>query len=129
MNESEGGALPRTPADLLRAARDRVAQGWCQRAYAMDPAGHNCGERDPSAVSWCLVGALWASHADGDVLDALNFLRGACGLALSAWNDVPGRTQADVLAAIDLALAAAIEAETARSDSTPAPKNPNENHD
>lgn len=70
-----------------------------------------CSPRDPSAVCWCITGALEVeptdSHYDREQLrEAME--RGACLRPheyLQDWNDVTGRTHAEVLRAIDNAIA------------------------
>ncbi len=102
--------------DLLKDARGLVAASWTQHADARTAGGAAVKAWDSAAVSWSLLGALVASYerllAAGDEALALTALASACVLlgevldsdSLTDWNDLPGRTQAQVLAALDAAL-------------------------
>lgn len=96
--------------EILKGARERIAHGWTQQAAARGENGGHIDARDPSAVRWCLTGALHAA-ADGCACPALlRFLgfteRGeiAPHYEILPWNDTPGRTQAEVLAKLDEAI-------------------------
>ena len=56
-----------TATDQLRAARELVAQGWCQGTMARNAEGERVGTADDTACQWCLVGAL--RHAAVELLD------------------------------------------------------------
>jgi hypothetical protein len=100
---------------LLRSAGKLVAASWTQKADAHAADGHAVDPWDAAAVSWSLLGALVASYERLLTLEeetvALSALAVACLLladvvdsdSLAEWNDLPARTQADVLAAIDTA--------------------------
>lgn len=82
---------------LLIEGRERIEQGWCQ---------HKTRER--GAV--CVIGALHdgRSGVDEPYYAAMRRLGRAVGLAwslLPLWNDAPGRTKDEVLAAFDKAIA------------------------
>ena len=105
-------------AATLIEARKLIAQGWTQGASCDDEGGRGC---------YCLAGAVGAAEA-GSVrlakgrvkfifysrIKSIQFLsdclggkgRGhdAVGL-VTEWNDTPGRTQEEVLALIDQAIA------------------------
>ena len=97
-------------ADILRKARGFIARGWTQGEYARDAEGVPVNSRHPSAVCWCASAALHATDNYGE--ERLAAYRGLCaaigtnGFQLFEWNDTPGRTQAEVLAAFDQAIAA-----------------------
>ena len=84
---------------LLIEGRAKVERGWIQGAYC-------------TVDGVCMTGAL-GYGGDGvfdielDILDAatkrLEAATGWCPVTL--WNDVPGRTQAEVIAAYDRAIA------------------------
>lgn len=99
-----------TPLNILKRARTKISDGWCQSAYARNRLGHSVAERGGSATAFCAVGALWAISSNIDEVDAacllLNSVIGEHN-SLSAWNDALSRTQADVLAAYDKAIAKA----------------------
>lgn len=103
-----------TTVDVLIKARALVAQGWAQGAEALDKNGCAVSHTAATAVAWCLDGALtrasrptsrnwilsyWPARAAVKA-----FLAGQNRLA--GWNDDPERTQADVLALLDAAIAA-----------------------
>lgn len=92
--------------DALKQARERVARGWCRQAYARDAAHSAVGYRSPRAVEWCSDGAIFVvEHEDGR---PYYYLRRAIGTpAIHIWNDAKERTQAEVLAAFDKAIALA----------------------
>lgn len=94
-------------ADKLREARKLIERGWCQDAYALDANGDEIRENDPSAVCWCASGALLVdlNHPDPIVHRArMMFRRAIKNDFIPGWNDRPGRTQAEVLAAFDKAI-------------------------
>lgn len=102
-------------ANRLREARKLIERGWCQDHYAETASGRECHWLDDVAAKWCILGAI--NHANGCLLFSSEpeiILSGAVGRQpLGAWNDEPGRTQAEVLAAFDKAIALA-ESENAQ---------------
>lgn len=93
---------------ILHAARARVASGWCQGNAAMRD-GTLCMFDD--ANQWCASGALYAARRATGEREAWHrgavFLRQAIGSEITRWNDRQGRTQAEVVAAFDRAIALA----------------------
>ena len=102
-----------TAVDLLLHARKLVAAGWTQAADARAADGSEVEPWAEDAVAWSLLGAIVAALEDQQAraggqlplpelalaLDALaDFLDDD---SLSAWNDRPGRTPADVQTALD----------------------------
>ena len=105
-------------AATLAEARKLIAQGWTQGALYDDDDGRGC---------YCLAGAVGTVDAASAKLTKgrVNFVfysrsksiaalsaclggrgRGAGAVDLvTEWNDAPGRTQEDVLALIDRAIA------------------------
>jgi hypothetical protein len=83
-----------------------VARGWCQGVAAEDARGQSVLATDLGACRWCALGAM--GHSRG--LLHLSPLYSAGGFEggseLVEWNDEAGRTQADVLALYDAAIAA-----------------------
>ena len=78
---------------------------WCQKNVAVDARGVGVSVNSPDVVRWCLDGALlrcygWNYHPEytpacylavyRQVVDALHCV-------VSAWNDAPGRTYAEVV--------------------------------
>jgi hypothetical protein len=88
---------------VLRAARDLLTPpgAWIQGRYAND-----------DLTCFCLLGALGMADKGRPtdpyfpVKDAIESHLPACEGHISVWNDEPGRTQADVLALLDRAIAA-----------------------
>ena len=86
--------------DALVRARGLVERGWCQGRYEADGQGET--------RAYCAVGA-WLATGEQDVSLTLlvRALRDAGHGHLIEWNDAPERTQADVLALYDAAIALA----------------------
>jgi hypothetical protein len=95
--------------ETLVAARAFVARGWCQRVDARDAYGRSVRAASPSAVCMCAEAAIEVAAERGvDPSDAFGAVKRAAGItgAIFDWQDTPGRTQAEVLAAFDKAIAA-----------------------
>lgn len=99
-----------TTLDVLRDARDLLNDParWTQGAHARDHHGGPVGPAANAACAWCLLGALRrvarsASACDA-AEDALHYMADIWDLAI--WNDHPGRTHADIIAALDRAIEA-----------------------
>jgi peptidoglycan/LPS O-acetylase OafA/YrhL len=101
--------------DIVRSARTRVASGWCQGEDARDAAGAPVEFWGEDARAWSLLGALVApSHPTplrevvvplAEVAAAVVVVADVMRTAsLKDWNDAPGRTQEQVVAALDAAL-------------------------
>ena len=99
-----------TPTEILIAAREKIERGWTQGAHARDRRGKSTPASRGSAVCWCPQGAIGAVSPPEEwkkYRDALGLLEAAVGTNLiPSWNDIPGRTQAEVLAAFDKAIEA-----------------------
>ena len=118
------------PIEMLRQARDLVARGWCQGISARREDGGTVNSTDKSACAFCTTGALtaamWHNNNTWDALhesyailyDAIaeagynmaqssaNIAQGTFhGVCLNKFNDTLGRTQAEVVAVFDQALA------------------------
>jgi len=78
------------PSDFLKL-------GWCQGYYSLDIEGRGVHEKSPQAVSWCLTGAFMAADYDTDKAFAL-LTKEISSPAFEDWNDMPERTQAEVVA-------------------------------
>jgi hypothetical protein len=97
---------------LLECALARLRRGWCQNADALDSEGHRTDPCSPTAVSWSAAGAVEAeirSASDGDSEEGPIFA--ALGtddygyIALQFWNDMEERTQQQVIALFERAIA------------------------
>lgn len=95
-----------TTVEVLKAARAKIEQGWCQGDAAQNSDGELCGSQDLNASCWCCVGAIGAVTAYNEqATPALKAIRDAIGTpGIAKWNDAKGRTQAEVLAAFDKAI-------------------------
>lgn len=103
----------KTAKQILEEARTLVEKGWCQRDYARTAAGNGVCWDSLLACKFCSSGALirvgHQSRTHGLVPPFLKaqaaFLQVIESPDIALWNDAPGRTQADVLAAFDKAIA------------------------
>lgn len=94
--------------ETLKEARALIAQGWTQGCAARDAEGNDVNSVDISAVSFCIYGACRRASVGRRKESyklSTNALRDAGMINLSTWNDAPDRTQADVLALFDRAIA------------------------
>jgi hypothetical protein len=100
-----------TPLDVLVAARDLVARpgGWCQGQSARGADGAAVYLGRTPAAKHCALGACYVSCGGmpAQFSEAVKLLNKAAGDHVIAWNDRPTRTQAEVVAAFDRAIAAA----------------------
>lgn len=102
-----------TTREILVKARDYIERGWSQGHYARTAAGRQTDEDDALAASWCPLGAIMMAAPDsvrlrddaGDALCVAIGAEGKSGSTIPEWNDAAERTQADVLAAFDRAIA------------------------
>jgi hypothetical protein len=97
-------AMPEVPVresdtvEALKAARAMVRERWC-------PVG---GADDEGGVCAVLAVARQYPGPVDEYQHTLDFVRKAIGgQCIPAWNDTPGRTQAEVEAAFDRAIALA----------------------
>lgn len=93
-----------TERECLAVARDRIGRGWTQGKYALTSTGMATLANAPDATCWCLLGAIQEPGGFAN-LDALKRLTALAGNHPAAWNDHPGRTQAEALALVERALA------------------------
>ena len=100
------------PAEILRAARAKIERpdAWIQRTGARDIDGLGVGPFDPAAVRFSADAAIEVAARNSSGLhrgDALAFFRRAIAPEIRwipTWNDAPGRTHPEVLAAFDRAI-------------------------
>jgi hypothetical protein len=96
-------AMPEVPVrertvEALRAARAMILDRWCPKGGA-DEMGGVC--------ALLAIARQYPGPVD-DYLYTLDFVRKAIGgRCIPEWNDTPGRTQAEVVAAFDRAIARA----------------------
>ena len=114
---------------VLRKARALVKRGWVRDKWAKDAAGRVVHYDSPEACAFCLLGAIFRAEAEyGNPTYALEpggydkaratyyppnrWLEQALWhrmgqpyrSSLRLWHDAPERTQAEVLALLDLAI-------------------------
>jgi len=98
--------------DHLVKARSYIEKGWTQGEYARDKEGDSVTSWDPTAVCWCARGAFRAvdgNYPSSSASDHSVFLLAEIGHfdSPTLWNDYSKRTQQDVLALFDKAIAVA----------------------
>jgi hypothetical protein len=93
-------------ADKLRKAKALIERGWTQGAFARRANGRVIGYESDDASCFCIAGALMrVTPLISDFERLCHPLTRATGSPrLDHWNDAPGRTQAEVLAAFDKAI-------------------------
>lgn len=93
--------------NLLKRALKKVERGWTQGPFAVDREGRSVSVKSPAACRWCLDGALMAAAGgEGDnyqkardfIIKAINDDRWI------SWNEEPGRTKRQVIAAFKRAI-------------------------
>lgn len=93
---------------LIEARRLLVEKGWTQRATARDNCGNYVSSRDPSAESFCMLGAVRAvANTRVERNRAYDVLEGHLPrpyFNLPTFNDVYGRKKEEVLAVFDKAI-------------------------
>ena len=100
-------------ADILNAAADLLeGEGrWTQDAYARDKSGREVSLESISAWSFDMVGAVNRAcislrASDSDASAAHSRLAEVGQHNATAWNDLPGRTQSEVVEALRTAASA-----------------------
>lgn len=89
--------------EFLHETATLIRKGWCWNADARDRDGIPVAASDPAATAWSLTGALVrVSEQEDAELGALSeALWGISGVipdsSLDAWNNAPGRSQAETL--------------------------------
>jgi hypothetical protein len=100
--------------EVLQRCRDLVASGWCRDADARDASGREVDPSSAEAREWSVLGALArVAGARATLFEVeravVSFGRVTGTRSLRAWNDARGRTQVQVVAAFDQALASRSE--------------------
>jgi hypothetical protein len=99
-------------SEVLERAADLIepAGAWIQGNWARDAMQRVPETIDGTATCWCLYGATRQTARNSRWEDLTRFIRPIVGGEPISWNDEPGRTQAEVVAALRKA------AELARSE-------------
>lgn len=105
-------------SEALEKARALIAQGWTKGSFARDASGIARNARSHSAVSFCAIGALIHAVTPSDYFQSLECedlldqaLPDGYEEGIICYNDAEGRTQEDILALYDRAIARAKEVE------------------
>jgi hypothetical protein len=98
-----------TTKEVLKKAKEKIEQGWCQHVIAKDREGTKVPADSPEAIQWCSVGAIASIYAKQDVFITFTpeynlILKVLKTESLAEWNDRPKRTIEEVLAAFDKAI-------------------------
>lgn len=92
------------PPDNMKPS-DYIRKGWCQFNTALAEDGSYRPAKDGEACRWCLDGALYATvsgqNSDEEYTKLYNLVADELGKDPVDWNDTPGRTQAEVIAALE----------------------------
>lgn len=97
-----------TTKQILVKARALVKRGWTQGSCAKAKNGREVHPSRTTACCWCAFGALWKVAPNSYLLaeQVLNALPEVSAYTnIVDFNEVEGRTQEDVLAAFDKAIA------------------------
>lgn len=99
-------------SEVLKRAKAKIEQGWCQRYPAVSKESHHVPAESKDAVKWCALGAIDAVSFTFRQHDrARRYLdRVTEDGAIFVFNDRPGTTQQDVIAKFDQAIKLAEEA-------------------
>lgn len=101
-------APPQLLAEWIDAAADLLQQGWCQRNLALDKTAAPTGCTNALACRFCCQGALFcvllrameSGEYSNTITDSvIAELEKDIGRGMMGWNDDPGRTQQEVVAA------------------------------
>lgn len=102
--------MSKTVIEVLKEARSKVAQGWCQGPCAVNADGMSVPPESAKACKWCVYGALEVvAGEEPDVRRMAELIldKEANAPAYSncvGFNEYPGRTQAEVLDLFDRAI-------------------------
>ena len=93
---------------VLEGAIDLIKQGWTQKALARNERGWTVSPMHHGACTWCIEGALFKAQWDlspgveGEYLDPMaSRLVAFFRAPISEWNDQEGRTQSEVVEAME----------------------------
>lgn len=95
--------------EILRGARALlVDKGWVQGVAAVDGDGYCVGSSKATVCRLCALGAIWRSAGGSltkEAIDVEAVMNKVAGGSIAEFNDAPGRTKDEVLAAFDKAIA------------------------
>lgn len=72
--------------ELMITAKHQLEKGWCKGAVARDAFGKEVGALQPSAVSWCILGAMSYSTDKllGPIRPSHSMYASSCGIILKS---------------------------------------------
>lgn len=79
---------------------DYIKKGYCQIDVAQDANGNHVHPDSPKARKWCLFGAFHKSRTSMEGVEWQSVWAQVGGPPID-WSDTPGRTQAEVIAALE----------------------------
>ena len=86
-----------TPAEIMDGAADLIERtGWTQAVDARDANGGEVDIDSPRAVCFCMGAALFSASKGPLPPESCRLFE----QPVHTWNDAPGRTKAEVLAAL-----------------------------
>jgi hypothetical protein len=80
---------------------DYIKKGWTQFYMAKDTNNNPVFYKSDEAAQWCTYGALCKVHGSGGFLLARKLNKQLNIESLAIWNDTPGRTKEEVIAALE----------------------------
>lgn len=86
-------------------AIDYIRKGWTQNSFARDNGGDKVSMWSNDAICWCASAAIYVAYVGtNEVFVVRNALHAVIGDDdIVKWNDAPGRTQDEVIAAFEQA--------------------------
>ena len=84
--------------ELLPSKLLANSENWTKGSYSVDNHGDSVGLSDPSATSFCIVGACMRCGVFSDKLEQIIVARGFT--SLENFNDHPSTTHEDVLSVL-----------------------------
>jgi len=109
--------MTQSSVQFLRDARKLITDnGWTQNAWARNASGNAVPADHPDAVCFCVAGALKRVAIDAGLITSTKRIdspafQEACNTLVvhtrtfpSIWNDMPERTQPEVLRAFTIAI-------------------------
>lgn len=79
-------------------------KGWCQGDWAKNRRGASTIYSRDSACSFCLLGSIYRVYEADERTNALARIASVLkASSIAAWNDAPGRTKEEVIAALKAA--------------------------
>lgn len=104
------------PSEILKEAREIIGapNRWTQGCFARAMDGYEIDYTDARAECFCAQGAIYRLEPPLLAgIDAEEFLMRAVGCKIPQFNDAPGRTHSEILAAFDKAIILAEQSEAA----------------